>query len=146
MEIINRVKALLINKHNKIMLCLCDGQYQFPGGHVEDGESLIDALKREIREETGIVLDIKNIKPFHKIHYDLKDRKLNIYYYVINCDEDVNLKNTDMTDLEKEGNFKIKYVDLGNAEKVIIDNIDAHPRNRFIVKEMVEVLEAYKKI
>lgn len=30
------------------------GQYTVPGGQVENGENLIDALKREIREEAGV--------------------------------------------------------------------------------------------
>lgn len=35
--------------------------YTFPGGHVENDESLIDSIMREVKEETG--LEIRNVKP-----------------------------------------------------------------------------------
>lgn len=32
--------------------------WEFPGGQVEEGESLTDALVREVQEETGLTVDI----------------------------------------------------------------------------------------
>jgi 8-oxo-dGTP diphosphatase len=39
----------------------------FPGGHVEDGESIIEATIREIKEETG--LTISGLEPCGLIHW-----------------------------------------------------------------------------
>ena len=53
-----RVKVVLINEDGNIILVHNNNTYQFPGGHVEDGEDMIEAVKREIREETGMI-DVK---------------------------------------------------------------------------------------
>lgn len=34
--------------------------YAFPGGHVEEGESFVDSVVREVKEETG--LDIEDVR------------------------------------------------------------------------------------
>ena len=39
----------------------------FPGGHVENGESIVDSAIREVREETG--LDVKNLKSCGVIYW-----------------------------------------------------------------------------
>ena len=50
----------LIQKDGKILLqnrVKTDGQgYAFPGGHIEVGESIVDAVVREVREETGLTI------------------------------------------------------------------------------------------
>ena len=38
-EVIVRTKALLINSSNEILLGYSHHTYQFPGGHLEEGES-----------------------------------------------------------------------------------------------------------
>ena len=58
------VSAVIFNSNNEILLCRShkwDDKYVIPGGHVEYGEKLEDALRREILEETGLI--ISDIKP-----------------------------------------------------------------------------------
>ncbi|MFH0770735.1 MAG: NUDIX domain-containing protein [Candidatus Peregrinibacteria bacterium] len=57
------VGALIVNPEGKIFLMASPkwkGKYVIPGGHVELGETLEDALRREVKEETN--LDIFDIK------------------------------------------------------------------------------------
>ena len=63
-NVVTRVKVLMINSNNELLLGYAHKTYQFPGGHLEENESLEDCVKRELLEETGIKIDITNLKPF----------------------------------------------------------------------------------
>ena len=52
-----------------------DGEYCFPGGHLEHNESLVSGIKRETLEESGIEIDnvkfffVANIRDYYPLHY-----------------------------------------------------------------------------
>lgn len=58
------------------------GEWSIPGGLVEIGEPLIDAVRRELREETGLDVEVgPMIETFDRIHRDAAGRVR--YHFVI---------------------------------------------------------------
>lgn len=57
------VDGIIENDKNEILLVKSrdKGIYTIPGGQVEIGENLIDALIREIKEETGIDVEVNKL-------------------------------------------------------------------------------------
>lgn len=152
-EFVYRPRAIIINSNNEILLGFCNNTYQFPGGFLEDNETLIEGLKREILEETGILLNDKEIiKQICTIEYLNKDypRKDNnrltkfCYYYVV-TDKKVNLNNTNYDEWEKKNNFKLKYVSISDFEKVLNETINDNQINKMIYKDMMLVFDLLKK-
>src|SRR6266849_671930 len=57
------VGGFIINANGEVLLCHSEkwmDNYTIPGGHIELGERMEDALKREVKEEVG--LDVKPVR------------------------------------------------------------------------------------
>ncbi len=152
-EVVIRIKALIINSKNEITLGYAHKTYQFPGGHLEDGETLEEGLIREIKEETGIELNIRIPSPFQKTTYYTrnyrdsgKNRENDIYYYIINTDEKPNMANTNLDQHEIEGNYICVIIPLDKFEETLINSINDNPQNEVIASEMIEAFKEYRRI
>lgn len=63
------------NKHSYI-----SKKFEFPGGKIEDGESQIDAVRRELREELNITVEI--ISLYLTVEHEYPDFQLTMHSYV----------------------------------------------------------------
>lgn len=95
------VKAIIRNASNQILVLKhAKGYWDFPGGRIQQDEEPIQALLREVKEETGIS-QLDNIaSQFMKLlPVNIADHGLILWYH--NC----NVKEVDVTLSDEHTNF-----------------------------------------
>jgi 8-oxo-dGTP diphosphatase len=76
--VVSRGRALLVKRGHEPAM----GQWSIPGGRVKPGETLHDAVRREIREETGLSVEVgRRLRVLERIFRDDSGRVK--YHYVL---------------------------------------------------------------
>ncbi|MBL4934351.1 NUDIX domain-containing protein [Clostridium sp. YIM B02515] len=127
------VSAIIFNPDGKVLLCKShkwDNKYVIPGGHVELGEKLEEALKREVREETGLeIYDIKLISLKESIYSDTFVEKKHFIFidYVCKTSSSEVCLNDEAEEYEWADLEEIELYDLGGFTKELL--VELRDRN-----------------
>ena len=119
--------------------------YKFPGGGIEQGEDPIDAMIRETREESGLVVKPETIKEYGYVHRIQKsgmdDTECFIqdnYYYLCEVEEETLSQCLD--NYESEENYALEYVE----PQLVISknrNVAQSPYDSMMFEREVKVIE-----
>ncbi len=124
-------RAIIISEHKLLMVySAVNEDYKFPGGGIKRGETLIQGMQREVKEEcgaVGVLIDqpfgkiIEFRKPF-ETQYDVF--QMNSYYFLCHLPPNLTLRPTQMDDYEIDLGFCPAWVNL----------IDALQQNQEVLK------------
>jgi nucleoside triphosphatase len=121
------VGALIVNPEGRIFLARShkwNNMYTIPGGKVELGETMEDALRREVREETGLTIgDFKLLKVHEMIfHPKFWKRKHFVFVDFLCTTESTKAKlNDEFQDYVWENPRKALQLELEPYTKVIVE-------------------------
>ena len=84
----------IVKKDDKILMIFRKGKWDLPKGKLEKGETKIDGSLREVEEETGVKVKLRE-KIGATWHTYLQNEKYVLkrtYWYAMECDDDSNMK------------------------------------------------------
>lgn len=154
-EFSTKVRAILVGENNKILIANYYNLILLPGGKVDDGESVYAAIIRELSEElgqeySGEELDFFVTLKYYQKNYPKADgtvqNRLAKTHYFIGPYKDIKINSQKLTEREQKGNFKLELVSLEDLENMILKNKISNPRNVYFQKELLSILEVYKRI
>ena len=119
--------------------------YKFPGGGIERGESPVEAMIRETREEAGLIVIPETIREYGYVHRiqrsDLDPTECFIqdnYYYL--CDAKEGLTSPSLDDYEAKESYQLELVEPFAAIKKN-RSVKESPHNPVMYEREARVLE-----
>lgn len=96
------VRGIIMRDGKLAMQCSSDGEYKIPGGGPEEHESYQEALIREVREETGLLVienEITEIGEILEVRKDIFDKSMkyichSLFYYCKVKEDQVEIRPT----------------------------------------------------
>lgn len=115
----------IIEKDNKILMVKeakkkCYGKWNIPAGHLESGETIFEGAIREIFEETGCEVKLKNVLPI--MSKDIEDKTLIIITFTTELlEEKISFNKEEIIDVKwisKEKLMKMTEKELRDEKKI----------------------------
>ena len=121
------VRGIII-KNNQIAMIhsLTYDYYKFPGGGIEKNETHIDALIREVKEESGLKVIKNSISEYGYVHRiqkgDMEDVFIQENYYYL-CDVENTVYKQSLDEYEYQEKFTLEWV----SPETVLDTNRNHP-------------------
>ena len=136
-------RAVVVNPAGQIavMYAAKFGIHTLPGGGVDEGESIEDALRREIAEETGCTIasiEPQGIIEENRAHADYT--QINHYFIVRTADDTLH---PHLTALEAENGTSAAWHTPEDAFERIAAPVFERPQGKFLQARDVKALEAF---
>ena len=83
------VAAIVVDSQHRILMAQRadwqhqGGKWEFPGGKIESGETHMQALARELKEEVDVQIDQQACELFKAVHHDYSDKQVSLYFYLV---------------------------------------------------------------
>ena len=141
-------KAIIFVDDKLLMIESSDGDLKFPGGGAEGNESAVEALKREVTEETGFIIkdvvsQLGTITEFKADKFE-KDAFFEMisHYYLCSLSEEKTETNMDEYELELQ--MRPVWISLDDAIKQNNEIMNNKPN--FWVERELRVLNELKSL
>lgn len=111
------VRALIQKDGLYAMQQASAGEYKIPGGGIDEGETIEQALVREVQEETGLIVIPESVTPLGEILEMRKDifdadKKFISHTLHFSCEVKDEIVDTAMTKSEKDKGFHLAWADI----------------------------------
>lgn len=146
-----RSRAIIVNSNDEVLMCYSNGlsHFEFPGGHLEENETLLECLEREVLEETGIEINEPTF-PFYSIKYycknyknSKKNRLVQIFYFIVYSDQIYDSTKRNLVESEILQNYECRYIKTGMLKQMLLDNMKTTKENNSALEDMLNVWNAY---
>lgn len=132
-KIVNTARGIVIDKGELLVFKLAEALdwYSLPGGKIEFGENIEQAIAREMLEETGIVAEVGKLLMVQDMIIPNRHR-IEFFYHIKNG---ADYRNIDLT--KGTHGFEVSeavFVDPANTDKVILPDF-----LKEIVPEIIKV-------
>ena len=142
----NSARSIIIRDGKVAMIHSLKYDYcKFPGGGIEDGETPVETMIRETREEAGLVVAPESVEEYGYVHRvqrsdkDATERFVQDNFYFLCRAEDVMVPQQ-LDDYEAQESFRLEYVEplVAMKKNRAVTN---SPYNRLMFEREARVLE-----
>ena len=128
------IAGCIVRKGNKILMVKeakkkCYGQWNYPAGHMEEGEKITDAAIRETFEETGCKVKLTGVLPIFL--ENLKDETAILFKFIADViEENITFDTNEILD--------VQWIDMDTIKHMSREELRAYDTNIAHLKALEE--------